>query len=836
MKYDVFVSYSRDDLPVVESIVKDIEQQAGVKCWVDWNGIESGTQFEEVIIKVIDSVDIVLFFISQKSISSQYARMEVNYAYNTKKKVVPVVLDGGTLREWFLFKFGSIDYIDINQKRQYDKLIKNLSVWTNNSKSSTTIDTSQPSELEDIEKSSLQDQVGHITEVKYKSNNYLERIIEVIQHEKQILYQYKSEVKTTIVSQISIIRSLTNTEKCRYIANRVFQVLKLKKFWVITLAMLFVYMLFDNRIYDGNHVVETIIPALRGNILAHDGRVLVGSEVGYFLDLDCRVWIGDDNEGTANGAASNWLKELYHKAKKICIEKGIAKPSIAADSLWIKEAKELSHALSGVLCEKTPEEYYKTFYNARYVDGSNRIVPICKRVEQAIYDTISKMPLLRRGMKGGLLVYKGFIRHRPYGDLALRTLGYVKQSSQIGLEGAYDSILHEQYGIEKTTFFRLFGVWSQVRSVMQIPAKDGKDVHTTLAIPIQKAVDEVLRANISKDSMIYGGAVTIIDVKTGAIRAMSNIVRSQNDNTLGEYYNLAVGYGFEPGSVLGGVTLASYLGRNYMALDTLMLSTSIGKILPTFAINKFKQLEYATYPENYKFCHKQIFETKDNNMTILDGVCQSNSYVLASLALQDYNRLPTYVKTLEDLGLTENFNFDIMGIVEPSIAIPYATDDYNYFLATLGCGYGIRLSQLHILTFYNMIANNGIRVTPYLVELSDKSKYDPNQPANQILDKNSVDVLKKVMRKTVLSRNSGITGKAKDGIAGIAGHGLQYFDGGYITAEGERRWNSTFVGYFPVDNPKYSIICTLVTYKTKNVYSGNGLPSKIVSEIYEKIK
>lgn len=129
MEYDVFISYSREDLSVVEPLVKDIEQKAGVKCWIDWNGIETGTQFEEVIIKAIDSVDIVIFFISENSISSQYARMEVNYAYNTKKKVVPIVLDGGTLRGWFLFKFGSIDYIDINQQRQYDKLIQNLQSW-----------------------------------------------------------------------------------------------------------------------------------------------------------------------------------------------------------------------------------------------------------------------------------------------------------------------------------------------------------------------------------------------------------------------------------------------------------------------------------------------------------------------------------------------------------------------------------------------------------------------------------------------------------------------------------------------------------------------------------
>ena len=129
MKYDVFISYSREDLSLVEPLVKDIEKRAGVKCWIDWNGIESGSQFEDVIIKAINSVDVVLFFISESSINSEYAKMEVNYAYNTNKKVVPVVLDGGDLRDWFLFKFGSIDYIDIHQNQQYNKLVHNLQAW-----------------------------------------------------------------------------------------------------------------------------------------------------------------------------------------------------------------------------------------------------------------------------------------------------------------------------------------------------------------------------------------------------------------------------------------------------------------------------------------------------------------------------------------------------------------------------------------------------------------------------------------------------------------------------------------------------------------------------------
>ncbi len=134
MKYDVFISYSRSDLSLVEPFVKEIEQKAGVKCWIDWDGIESGSEFEKVIINAIDSVDIMLFFLSENSLDSDFAQKEVNYAYNTKKKVVPIVLDGGSLRRWFLFKFGAIDYIDIMQERQCEKLFRDLRVWCKGTK------------------------------------------------------------------------------------------------------------------------------------------------------------------------------------------------------------------------------------------------------------------------------------------------------------------------------------------------------------------------------------------------------------------------------------------------------------------------------------------------------------------------------------------------------------------------------------------------------------------------------------------------------------------------------------------------------------------------------
>lgn len=129
MKYDVFVSYSRADVDIVTDIVNDIHDKTKAKCWIDWNGVESGDKFVDVIVSAIDSVDTVLFMLSDNAMKSAYVKKEIEYARNTNKKVIPVVLDGGELRGWFLFQFGDINYIDIHKPLERNQLFDNLIKW-----------------------------------------------------------------------------------------------------------------------------------------------------------------------------------------------------------------------------------------------------------------------------------------------------------------------------------------------------------------------------------------------------------------------------------------------------------------------------------------------------------------------------------------------------------------------------------------------------------------------------------------------------------------------------------------------------------------------------------
>lgn len=138
-QYNIFVSYSRKDKERVRLFVDDIHTRTNAQCWVDWDGIESGSIFTDVIIKALDKVDILLFILSDNSMSSDFVRKEIHYALNIGKKIIPVVIDGGTLRGWALFELGQTDYINIDDSLQYEKLLSNLVLWYGEKKKSDEI-------------------------------------------------------------------------------------------------------------------------------------------------------------------------------------------------------------------------------------------------------------------------------------------------------------------------------------------------------------------------------------------------------------------------------------------------------------------------------------------------------------------------------------------------------------------------------------------------------------------------------------------------------------------------------------------------------------------------
>lgn len=127
---EVFISYSRYDIDVVKGIKSVIEDNCGVKCWMDLNSIESGSsKFTQDIIDGIDDCNVFLFMLSEKSQESEYALLELNYAKNEGKHVVLVNVNNCKLIKTFKFLYGLTDRIAWTNQAQRDKLLRDIRRW-----------------------------------------------------------------------------------------------------------------------------------------------------------------------------------------------------------------------------------------------------------------------------------------------------------------------------------------------------------------------------------------------------------------------------------------------------------------------------------------------------------------------------------------------------------------------------------------------------------------------------------------------------------------------------------------------------------------------------------
>ena len=128
-KKQVFVSYSRADKDKVFPLVKTLEKGVGTKFWIDLEGIESTAQFLNVIRQAIKDSQVVLFMLSDNSINGEWTQREIMFAKECGKRVVPVILDGGGLRDWTELYFANVNYVDSTSKRQIEKLSREITEW-----------------------------------------------------------------------------------------------------------------------------------------------------------------------------------------------------------------------------------------------------------------------------------------------------------------------------------------------------------------------------------------------------------------------------------------------------------------------------------------------------------------------------------------------------------------------------------------------------------------------------------------------------------------------------------------------------------------------------------
>ena len=487
--------------------------------------------------------------------------------------------------------------------------------------------------------------------------------------------------------------------------------------------------------------------------------------------------------------------------------------------IFNSEIQSLSIELSKILGDDDVK-WLNNFREAK--NNNNRYLPIIKNIDLDKVNEFKKLPIFKYGsIKGGLIIEKKIKREYPLGKVAERTIGYEKIDKDgdywgVGLEHAYGSFLRGKNG--KMTKRKISnGQWKVLESNLNKDPIDGLDINTTLNTYMQDVVHDYLLEQTEKYEADHSTAV-LMEVATGKIRAISNFGRTDQ----GKYYeklNYAVGESIEPGSTFKLMTIIAALEDQ--VIDTLqMIDTENGEI------------------DFYGFKVKDSRKGGYGQINAMDIFRLSSNTGIVKIISEAYkNQSEKFVDRLFNMGLNNTLNIEIKGEPRPKIPHPLDSDWNGLSLPWMSYGYGVSLTPLQILSFYNAVANDGIMVKPTFLESSNKlGALKKNTFKKQILNpsicsKETLSIVKKMLydvvhhkngtAKNIKSNNIKIAGKT--GTAQV-GYGTDKVD--YI---------SSFVGYFPAENPKYSCIVVINKPNKNKGYYGSDVAAPVFKRIAEKI-
>lgn len=538
--------------------------------------------------------------------------------------------------------------------------------------------------------------------------------------------------------------------------------------------------------YSRNTTRNDVLESSRGSILADDGRYLAFSIPEYVMCMDC----------------------------------------MQADSaLFYGNVDELGRKLSEFYKDKSAKQYANALRERRS-SGRHYFVLNRRLLTYQEMKEVSSFPILEKGNRvGGLIIEKQDHREYPYGSLAYRVLGQLKnnqaEESLVGIEGKYDTLLRGTDGVQPMKLTE-HNEWIPDTDKDITEPIDGIDIQTTLDIDIQDITERALRKRLNETDLLYAGCAIVMDVATGEIKAMSNL-RKESDGSFTETYNYAIGQTGEPGSVFKLATLTVLLEDGKVDLDTeidAVVNWSFhGRALPA-----------DTYLRNYK------------TITVQRGLEISSNNVFRMLAGMNYDHNPQeFLDKITALHYADDFDFDIVGLGKAKIK---STKDRSWNILDLpqtGMGYAVNVTPLHTVTYYNAIANGGVMVKPRLVRNYQKDGVILQEFGTEEIAKVCSDVTVAKLHKALRGVVTDGTGKdvfknCKLEVAGKTGTARVVIPGaGYIDKEGRHQHQATFVGFFPYDNPRYTAIAVVYSVPTtQNLYGGTWA-GPVVKEIADEI-
>lgn len=525
----------------------------------------------------------------------------------------------------------------------------------------------------------------------------------------------------------------------------------------------------------------TIAPN-RGNLYSDDGSLLATSVSKYAIHFDA-VTVGQKDFENNVIPLSKSLERLFQK----------------------------------------PAAYYENILRKARVN-QNRYTLIARNVEYMDFLEVKSFPLFNLGpYKGGFIAEQKTVREHPLGKIAERSVGYERfdengYATRVGLEGAFGEYLR---GVEGKRLKQKIakGQWKPIGLNNIVEPKDGYDVVSTIDINIQDIAHHALLAQLEKYKADHG-CVIVMETQTGEVKAISNLGRTED----GKYYerlNYAIGESHEPGSTFKLMSLVA-------ALEDKVIDTS--DVIDT-------------EKGRWRIYDRTVRDSKHGGygeISAGEAFVVSSNTAFAKMIHNGYKERPErFVNSLMDLGLHRKLGMPIKGEGEPVLRSPGDKGWSGISLAWMSHGYEVSMTPLQTLAFYNAIANGGELLRPRLIkEVREWNKtiyrFEKEVIDPAICSKETISKVQNLLKNVVEKENG--TGhrlySPNFSMAGKTGTAQK----NYVTKDPDKlRYISTFAGYFPAEEPKYS--CIVVVHEPdKSVgYYGADVSGPVFKSIARKI-
>lgn len=483
-----------------------------------------------------------------------------------------------------------------------------------------------------------------------------------------------------------------------------------------------------------------------------------------------------------------------------------------SDEAFESGIKELSEELSSML-GKSSGYYENKIRKARA--NKNRYLFITRNLSYNEYQRLRKFPIFKLGAyRGGLIIEQRTVREHPIGKIAERAVGYDDYRGRVGIEGSFYEFLRGKKG-QRLKQKIAKGQWKPLNDNNEIEPIDGKDIITTIDLKIQDVAHHALLGQLEKFEADHG-SVVVMETKTGEIKAISNLGRTK-EGTYYEQRNYAIYESHEPGSTfkLMGMVVA----LEDKVVDTAqIIDTEKGVI--RFHGKPVRDSHHGGYGE---ISASRVFELSSN-------------VGIVKIINENYGDNPQkFIDGLERMKVGQKIGLPIKGEGQPKIPNPKDKDTWNGLsLPWMAYGYGVSFTPLQTLTFYNAIANNGEMVKPRFVkEIRAQSnvvaRFEKEVIHPQICSQETIDKVKEMMLNVVKRGTAENIYDENFSMAGKTGTcQTEYWTD-------DTKYISSFVGYFPADEPKYSCIVVVHKPNKKTGYYGNIVAAPVFERIARKI-